>query len=423
MSIIDLSNLTFSAEQIRDVNELVFDEVVSAPEITLVTTLYPGIVFDREIGFLVEGGLLGKAGQGCNPTPQEWRIGTRKVKWEPKSWDIFIQDCWKDLEATAGVYALKTGVNISDFTSTDYMAIVVQVLSVAIKKFIIRLVWFNDTDAANAVVEELPTATKKSQTVGSAIEGTVYLEVTPQTAGAVKSALADGTVIYLNGTPASGNAVAGTNYYSRDDVNLTPFVSGGIITPGIDVDYFNIIDGLWKQLLTQITVNPAQRVVILENSGKTYSDQELDPSKVKDYLQKLKFKAPMILRGQTGSFIACTQSFYDAYESYLMGKENESTFTILLDGRKVLTFGGIPLIPISVWDEMIIRYENNGIRLNLPHRALFVIKENLAVGVDGADSFENIDVFYDKMSETVNIKAKGKADAKVLNPAMFQIAI
>jgi hypothetical protein len=347
---IDLSNFTFTAEQIRDINELVFDEVTQAPEITLITTLYPGIVFDKEIGFIGEGGLVGVAGQGCNPQPQQWNIGTRKVVWTPKSWEILLAECWKDLEATCVVYALKTGVDVADFTTTDYYAIVAQVLSIAIKKFIIRLIWFNDLDAENVT-------------------------------------------------------------------------DGGIITDGVDVDYFNILDGLWKQLITQVSANPAQRVVITENAGASYATQELLPDKAKAYLQGLKYKAPIKLRNKQGAFIACTQSVYDAWEQYNQGKELESMYANLLDGTKVLKAFGVPLIPMPIWDEMIAEFENTGTKLHNPHRALFVIKDVLAVGVDGEDSFDMMNVWYNRDTREVKTELMGKADAKVLDPAMFQLAI
>ena len=347
---LNFSNFEFTAEQIRDINELVFDEVLEAPELTLITTLYPGIVFDKEIGFIGEGGLVGKKRQGCDPTPQEWKIGTRTVKWEPRSWEILLEECWTDLEATAAVYALNTGVDIADFTDTDYYAIIVQVLSVAIKKFIIRLVWFSDEDAENVS-------------------------------------------------------------------------DGGVITDGVDVDYFNILNGLWKQLLIQVTANPAQRIVVDENAGTTYATQELLPAKAATYLQRLKYKAPILLRNNTNAIVPLTQSFYDAWEMYLQGKELESTYVNLVDGRRVLKAYGMTLIPMPIWDEMIAQFENTGTKLNNPHRALYVTKSILAVGVDGEDSFEKMETWYNRDTRKVKTELMGKADTKLLNPAMFQIAI
>lgn len=350
-STLDFSRFEFSAEQIRDINEMIFDDIIQAPEITLITTMYPGIVFDKEIGFIGEGGLVGKARQGCKPTPQVWKIGTRSVKWTPKSWEILIDECFTDLEATAAVYALKTGVDIADFTETDYYAIVVEVLGIAIKKFIIRLFWFSDTAAKNVS-------------------------------------------------------------------------NGGTITDGVDVGYFNILDGFFKQFDLQLTANSKQRVAIAENAGTTYENQELDPENAKKYLQSLKFKAPMKLRAKkTQAFIVCTQSVYDAWDMYLQGKDLESTYTNLVNGQETLTFNGIPLIPMPIWDEIIESYYDNGTTYHEPHRAIYVTKEILAVGVDGTDSFDTMRTWYEKKERVVYTELMGKADAKLLNPDMFQYAV
>lgn len=349
-TVLDFSKFNFTAEQIREVNALVFDEVMSAPEISLICMVHPNIVFDKEIGFIGQGGLVGVAGQGCDPVAQEWKIGTRSVKWTPKSWEILIHDCWKDLEATCAVYSLKNGVDISDFTTSDYFVIVVQVLSEAIKRFIIRLFWFNDTQAANVS-------------------------------------------------------------------------SGGVITNGVNIKYFNIIDGFWKQSISQITAKPSQRVTISENTGTTYSQQELSPSSAAAYFKQLKYKAPIALRGKSDAMTICTQSMYDAWEQYNQGKELESLYTNLVNGTKVLTAYGIPLMPIPIWDEMIALYEDTGTKLNNPHRAILVQKSNLNVGVDSESSFDDMRIWYDNDTRKVKIELMGKADAKFYNPELFMLAI
>ena len=353
---LDFTKFNFSEEQIRNVNDLIFDDLTKAPELTLICTLYPGIVFDKQIGFIGEGGLVGVKNQGCNPTPQQWNIGTRTVTWQPRAWEILLVECWKDLEATAAVYSLKTGTGIADFSDGDYENIVAVRLQEAIKKFIIRLVWFSDEDAANVNISQ------------------------------------------------------GANI-------------GGLITAGVNTIYFDILNGLWKQLMAQITVNSDQRVAVTENAGATYAAQELTPDSAAKYLQKLKYSAPMTLRSKENAFIVLTQSFYDAWEMSLQGKTLESMYTNLVDGRKVLKAYGVPLIPMPIWDEMIGQYENTGTKLNNPHRALYVQKENLAVGVDGERSFEDVKVWYNNDTREVKTELMGKADAKLLNPSQFQLAI
>jgi hypothetical protein len=349
-AVLDFTRFSFTAEQVRDVNELIFEEFLKAPEINTLCTLYPNIVFDKQIGFVGEGGLVGVAGQGCNPTPQAFSIGTRAVTWQPKSWEILVNQCWTDLEGTAATYALKNGADRADFSDSDYYAIVVSVLSESVRKFVFRFCWFNDLSAESVT-------------------------------------------------------------------------DGGIITDGVELKYFNIADGLWKQLMTQITANPSQRVTVTENAGASYAAQELSPDNAAKYLQKLKYKAPVTLRSRENAFVALTQSFYDAWEMYLQGKNLESTYVNLTDGRKVLKAYGMTLVPVPLWDEMIGRYENTGAKLNNPHRALYVQKETLAVGVDGEDSFEKMNIWYNRDSREVKTELMGKADAKLLNPAQFQLAI
>lgn len=423
-AILDFSKFSFSAEEIRAVKELIFDEVIESPELSLFATVYPGIVYDKEVGFVGEGGLVGVAGQGCDPEPQDYNIGSRVVKWEPKNWEILIHQCAKDLEDTAALYSLKTGTAINDFTSSDYIAIVVEVLSKSVKEFVIRLVWFNDTDAENAVVEQLPTAAATEQTTGEAIAGVVYAGVTSETEGAVKCALADGTVVYLAAAAAAGNAVADTIYYSKDTVNKTTVISGGDITPGVAVKYFNIINGFFKQMEVQVTANEDQLVTITENAGATYAAQKLTPANVRDtYLPGLIYDANIILRGMENGVILCTQSFYDAYSKSLKGVSLAELYVNLTEGIKVLTYDGIPLVPMKIWDKIIKAYYNNGIRLVNPHRAIYVTKDVLAVGVDSESSFGDMDIWYNKDERKVKMESMGKADAKLLNPELFQIAI
>lgn len=149
-SILDFANFTFTAEQIRDINELVFDEILHAPDLNFIHSMFSGIKYDKEIGFIGASGLVGVAHQGCDPEPQDWNVNTRKVTWTPKEWEILIEQCATDLDNTAAVYCRNEGINMDDLTDTDYFAILVIVLTNAVKDFLYRLVWFNDVDAENA---------------------------------------------------------------------------------------------------------------------------------------------------------------------------------------------------------------------------------------------------------------------------------
>lgn len=348
---IDFSKFTFTAEQIRDINELLYDQVMHAPDLAFIHTIFPGVVFDKEVGFLTGGGLVGKAGQGCDPTPQDYQIGTRAVTWAPKRWEVFISECAYELEQTAAVYALRNGTLVSDLTDTDYMAIVVEFLRESLRDFFYRIAWFGDVDAEN---------------VGE----------------------------------------------------------GGQITAGVDVTYFTLIDGFWKQLTAGVTANPALGVTIAANAEATKAEQVagLTPEAAFNTLQAMYFGAPLDMRASGDMRFLVTQSVADAYMQYLQGKNIDATYRNLVDGVPALMFNGVPVIALPIWDSMIKSYQDLGNTYYKPHRAVLIEKLNLGIGVGSEDGLAKFDIWYDKTSRKNYVLAQDTIDAKLLNASRFVLA-
>jgi hypothetical protein len=347
--IIDMDKFVFCGDVLRSVSELIFDEVVKGPDLNMIHTVYPNIVTQAQIGFISKGGLVGVANQGCNPTPQDWSVGTRDVKFDPKAWEILIAACWTDLEATAAVYSLHRGVNIPDFTDTDYMTILMEVLLNAMNEFMYRFIWFSDVDAAN---------------------------------------IAD----------------------------------GGEITDGVNIKYFNILDGLFKQMDAQIALNPKQHITITENAGSTYATQEVPAANALQYIKDAYRAAPRQLRSMRNKMFLVTGGLYDAYAENLESACcMETTYQNLVNGMTTLSYKGVPIIEMSIWDEIIESYYNNtttGRYIN-PNRLVFTAPEVLAVGVDDPNAFDSVKSWYNPDTREVKIEAMGKADAKLANPNLF----
>ena len=343
-----LSQFTFDGELIQSVSEMVFDYVVTAPDINSVHTIYDNIVMDKEIGFIGAGGLAGKAAQGCDPTAQTFSGTSRLLKWEPEEYELLLHLCYTDLKGTIAEYSLKTGTQRPDFTSSDYMNITQIVLERAMNEFIFRTVWFGDTDA---------------------------------------------------------DTVA----------------NGGILTNGTDKTYFNLINGFFKQMETQVTANSDQLVTITENAGASYAAQALDPDNIQGYFESAYFNAPAEIEMMDNRVILCTRSVYNAYAKSLSGLALESMYVNLTEGVRTLAYQGIPLISLPEWDRVIKAYEDNGTTLNNPHRFVYTSKDIIGVGVDSTNSFRNLDVWYDKDTRKVKIEAMGSIDAKLMNPELFMI--
>ena len=422
----DFSQFSFTAEQIRDINELVYEGIMKLPEIAEIHQLWPNIIYDKEVGFITGGGLVGKAGQGCDPTPQDWTISTRKVLWQPKSWEIFLSECAKDLEATMVVYAMNRGTRVDDLTDTDFMAIVVEVLTGAVYKAMYRIIWLNDTDANDVDFEKVPTAAVSEQTAGQAISGTVYEGVTATTAGAVKCAKSDKTVVFLAGSAATGTASADKVYYTKDTDNKTEINDGGTYTHDIDLDYFNIIDGLFKQLRAAVTADANLGITIAANSQTSKASQMsyMTPERAYTLLSDMWYKAPIKLRQMKNDTnesnrprFLVTQSIADAYEQYLLGKGISETYVNLIDGVKALSFLGVPVIAMPVWDEMVQSYQDLRDTFFKPHRAVLTSKSVIAVGFGSDQLYGQFDIWYDKTSRKNYMLVKDKIDAKLANPA------
>jgi hypothetical protein len=71
---------------------------------------------------------------------------------------------------------------------------------------------------------------------------------------------------------------------------------------------------------------------------------------------------------------------------------------------------------------MIKKYEDNGTKLNNPHRAVFAAKENLFVGTSAKDTFAEFDVTFDKVSRNNYMYAASNVGTLVGEDALVQVA-
>lgn len=337
MANIDLSQFadTFKGKNLMEINQLVADKVVEISDMNKLTSVFDETVFNTELGFIGDSGLIGKKGfpTGDNITNDDYDVNVRKVTFTPVQWGARLMVDYSNFTSNAAVYALKKGCRIADLQDTDIMEIIIESVARAVEKFKWRLFFFNNTQ----------------------IE-------------------------------------------AGEDKDLKQ---------GTDTGYFNIIDGFFKQVIDQCNTNANQKV--------TFNSVD-----IAGVLEKLYFQANVILRDQPDQIILCTQSFADQYRKMLSSKgELESMLMNLENGKKVLTYQGVELVPIKVWDEMLNGYFNDSVSKN---RALFTSKSVLGCAMDSVDSFKNFNIFYDNYRRQVFVDIAGKADAKLLNPELFVYA-
>ena len=145
-STIDFSALTFTAEQVRELNELLMLDYVKAEDFAKFHDVHDGIKADKEIGWLGQIGAIGKVSRGCNPADDTLSIPTVKKTWTPKEFDVRLSECYTDLASAMAVYARNNGTDVQDVSNTDYFNILLDRLGVGLQDFMWRL-WLMDTDA------------------------------------------------------------------------------------------------------------------------------------------------------------------------------------------------------------------------------------------------------------------------------------
>lgn len=145
---LDFTQITPDNGAIRELNKLVFKDVLSAERIGSLLNIFPRVFNGDKLGLVGEFGLVGLEGTGCNPEWGNDAIATEEKTWDIATWQIAEKLCWADVENTLVKYTLATGTDITDMTANDYLdEIVVPRLELAIMKMYIRIAFFGDTAA------------------------------------------------------------------------------------------------------------------------------------------------------------------------------------------------------------------------------------------------------------------------------------
>ena len=161
MPILDFDKLTPDNQAVKDLKDLIQLTVFQNEDMERFMTFMPNVTNGKKAGFIGEMEDIGVAGSGCDPEYKKVAIAAAQKEWEIGDWQIPLEMCYTDLENTIAKYCLKTGTNIGDLTSTEYMdGIVLPKLSEAMMKMMWRFTWFGDkyvTVFSNVCLPSVPT--------------------------------------------------------------------------------------------------------------------------------------------------------------------------------------------------------------------------------------------------------------------------
>lgn len=349
-----IKNLTPSNGAIKSLKDLLIITNFTDEDLERFFTFRNKVNKGDKLGWIGEMEDIGWAGSGCNPTYRKATIAAAEKEWDMGEWSIPLEWCYEELEGTIAEYCLKTGTDIGDLTSTEYMDyIVLPALDLAIKRMFWRFAWFGDKDAANI-----------------------------------------------------------------DD--------SGSITDGIDVELFRTCNGFFKQLFAIATANANQRVTIAANAESTYA---LQRSKIREagvainIFDELFDNADPRIASMDGAGVFCTKSLVDALEKDLKREYKLIlTWEQVFKGLDVTEYDGHLIYRISIWDRFIQKYQNNGTKLNMPHRAVFGSPKQLFVGSPADKIISDLDIWFDKKDRKNYIYSTGKLGTLIGEDNLFQLA-
>ena len=144
-----LEHLTLQPENLASIKDAVQETFFKDEDFSLFVNIMK-VKNDDPIALIGEMDMVGKKGGGCDPTYEEKGIANSQKRWELGQWEIPIKICYEALKGTIAEYSLKTGTEIGDLTSTDFMTIYTDALQRAMQQMIWRFGWFGDKAAALA---------------------------------------------------------------------------------------------------------------------------------------------------------------------------------------------------------------------------------------------------------------------------------
>ena len=195
---------------------------------------------------------------------------------------------------------------------------------------------------------------------------------------------------------------------------------GGVFKVGTDLGFFNSYNGFFKQIFTEIPTTDAKYVAIAKNAGASYAAQALASGEAIAALKAMYAKADSRLLDSGSAKFYVTRSIWDGYLNDLESIQNSGAGNTMINenGQVSLTYRGIPVTKVEVWDRVIAAYQDNGTKWNLPHRAVLSTPINLIIGTLATDDFGALDAFYDKYHKVNVIDGVYTIDAKHLEKYM-----
>lgn len=205
-------------------------------------------------------------------------------------------------------------------------------------------------------------------------------------------------------------------YFGNKNITAAELQTAG------DTVYFDLIDGIWKQIFDAVTAGTITRTVIDANTKTTsalqMSAMEPGSKAATTLLSKIIFDAPVELRKASNKVMYISQALYDAYvmdkRASFIGSEGQ--WNSFENGIMQGYIDGVETIVIPEWDNIIqnfLKNTTNAEAFENPFRAIFTIKGNLLAGTESTGDFKKFIAGFDEKNQINWFLAKNTLGALV----------
>jgi ATP-dependent Clp endopeptidase proteolytic subunit ClpP len=184
-------------------------------------------------------------------------------------------------------------------------------------------------------------------------------------------------------------------------------------------DDYNQIDGLWDRLIDS---SGASNYCVVR-AGSALGTGALSAGAALTALEAVYANSNILLKNAPGKKFFVTRSIWDnLYNSYIgSGAVTEQQFENLVKGLTTLTYKGIPVIPVDLWDSFLAE-SDNPLFATTRHLILLTVKENHILGVEQGGDLNKIEGWYERKDRKFYYEADMKFGYNYLHCDLQTIA-
>ena len=209
---------------------------------------------------------------------------------------------------------------------------------------------------------------------------------------------------------AIAKAVLRISWFGDKDIAASGAAASGLITAD-NVKFFDVIDGLWKQIYTGVTASS-----IIKADLQITADASL---------QSVYDAADERLRSDPTAVFMVTRSVFDKYKAELRAASKSFELETTTEGLRSIKWDGIEVINMdNIWNSNLKMFEADSTDHGafLPDRIVFSTSDALPIGTLNQSDLTTLKSWYD-MKDEVNYTDYGfTIDAKIVDEKMISVA-